>query len=73
VDQKRASLPLQTEGALARTPIGYGQLPAALGETLKLKSWLVKQDLSAAEIMSSELVETLAVFAAKAAPLLEFE
>ncbi len=69
---KRAGFALKTTDALARLPKGFETAPAALAETLKMKSWYVQQDLSAAEIKSAALIETLAGFAGKVAPLLQF-
>lgn len=68
----RAGLTVESNEALARVPKGFEQASAALAETLKRKSWFVKQDLTAADIKSAELLETLATFAGKVAPLLTF-
>lgn len=69
---RRAGLALETTDAITRLPKGFETAPPGLAGTLKLKSWYVKQDLSAAEIKSAALIETLAKFANKAAPLLAF-
>ncbi len=69
---KRGGFALETTEALARLPKGFESAPAALAGTLKMKSWYVKQDLSATQIKSAALIETLAAFAGKVAPLLRF-
>ena len=65
-------LALATTDTLARPPKGFEDAPATVAETLKLKSWYVEQDLTAAEIGSAALIETLAAFAGKVTPLLQF-
>ena len=69
---KSAGFALETQDTLARPPKGFEDAPATVAETLKLKSWYVEQDLTAAEIGSAALIETLAAFAGKVTPLLQF-
>ena len=66
-------LTLSTEDSLTRLPRGYedaaGQ-PSA--DWLKLKSYLIRQPLTPAQIFSADLPQTLTRFAAAALPLLQF-
>ena len=67
-----AGLALERDDALVRLPRGFEAAAAALGDALRLKSWVVRRPLTPAEVHDAGLAERVAAFAAAAAPLLRF-
>ncbi len=65
-------LTLSREDALSRPPKGFEAAPPDVGEALKLKSWVVRRDLSREATMAPSLVDALADLARDAEPLLRF-
>ena len=65
-------LDLVREDVLRNAPRGFGDVPAALDEDIRLKSWIVRRDLPAALLRTADLVQEIAAFGRDAAPLLKF-
>ncbi len=63
-------LVLSREQALSRAPRGFEAAPAEVAEALKLKSWVVRRDLSRTMLADAGLVERLVELACEAEPLL---
>ena len=68
----KADLPLATDDMLVRVPRGFEDSSEKLADALKLKSWVVRRKLSAADIARPTLVGDIAAFAKNAKPLLNF-
>ncbi len=68
----KADLPLATDEALVRVPRGFEGASPKLAEVLKLKNWVVRRELSAADISRPSLVDQLVALARDAKPLLNF-
>lgn len=72
-DLAGAGLTLSRDGAAARLPRGFRpEDVGALGEVLKLKSFVVSRPLDAATLSRPGLIDDLVGFAAGAMPLLRF-
>jgi uncharacterized protein (TIGR02453 family) len=70
---RKSKLGLGTEGQLSRTPRGFEALKGGpLDGVIRLKSLIVEEPLSKAEIASPKLTEQVVDFALRARPLLEF-
>jgi uncharacterized protein (TIGR02453 family) len=65
-------LELVREDVLRNAPRGFGDVPAALEEDIRLKSWIVRRDLPLARLHSAKLAAEIAEFGREAAPLLKF-
>ena len=69
----QAGLTLDPEDATTRMPRGFEDLAAEpVAPYLRLRSFLVRRPLTRKQVGDGKLVQTLATFAAAAAPLLEF-
>ena len=68
----RAGLELSTDDTLVRVPKGFEDAAPKLVDTLKLKSWVVRRELSAAHISKPTLVQDIVALARDAAPLFNF-
>ncbi len=67
------AMPLATEDVLQRMPRGYERhTDSEIAPLLRLKSFLVKQDLSPETLGSPAVLDRLADFARQAAPLLHY-
>ena len=60
------------EDALVRPPRGFAAVAADVEEALKLKSWVVRREITRAALQQPDLVETLVALALDAEPLLRF-
>lgn len=70
---KKGGLALGTESQLSRIPRGFDALRGSpLDGAIRLKSFIVEETLSAAEIRKPALATTIADFAKRARPLLDF-
>ena len=70
---RKSKLAFGTEGQLSRTPRGFEALKGGpLDGVIRLKSLIVEEPLSKAEIASPKLTEQVVDFALRARPLLEF-
>jgi len=70
---RKGKLALDTESQLSRTPRGFEALKGGpLDGVIRLKSLIVEEPLSKAEIVSPKLTEKVVDFALRARPLLEF-
>ena len=65
-------LALGREDALVRPPKGFETAPSDVEAALKLKSWIVRRDLSRAAMGRAALVDDLVAMANDAEPLLRF-
>lgn len=65
-------LKLASDEPLVRLPKGFEAAPAPIAETLKLKSWIVRRELTAARLGTPALVDDVVTFAVDALPLLYF-
>ena len=65
-------LSLVREDVLRNAPRGFGDVPAALEEDIRLKSWIVRRDLPQALLHGRNLAAEIAEFGRQAAPLLKF-
>jgi uncharacterized protein (TIGR02453 family) len=65
-------LSLVCEDMLRHAPRGFGDVPDAVAEDIRLKSWIVRRDLPAGVLRKPGLVSEIAEFARQAAPLLQF-
>jgi uncharacterized protein (TIGR02453 family) len=69
----KGGLSLSDSNQLTRVPRGFEELKGGkLDHAIRLKSFIVREDLSARAIKSADLVETISDFAARAMPLLRF-
>ena len=68
----RAELVLSTDDTLVRVPKGFEEASPKLAATLKLKSWVVRRELTAAQLSKPKLVEDIVTLARDAKPLLDF-
>jgi uncharacterized protein (TIGR02453 family) len=68
----KAKLEIADDNALTRVPKGFEDVPPAVAEALKLKSWIVRRPLSKATMSSAKAANEIAAFAADAYPLLQF-
>ncbi len=67
------AMPLETDETLQRMPRGYERhAESAIAPLLRLKSFLVKQDLPPETLGSPAVLDRLAEFARQAAPLLHY-
>ena len=66
-----ADLALDRTDTLVRYPKGFDAPPDAVADMVKLKSWIVRRDVTNRELGSPALVERLVAFAVAAAPLLD--
>ena len=68
----RRGLELGRGGSLVRVPRGFEAAAPAVQEDLKLKSWIVRQDIPRRTAGSVAMVEAVAGLALSCADLLEF-
>ena len=68
----RRGLELERGGSLVRVPRGFEAAPPEVQEDLKLKSWIVRQDIPRRIAGSVAMVEAVAGLALSCADLLEF-
>ena len=68
----KADLPLLSDDTLVRVPRGFEDVAPKLAEVLKLKSWVVRRELSAADISRPSLVDQIVALARDSKPLLNF-
>ncbi len=68
----KSDLVLAVDEPLSRLPRGFENAPASIAEQLKLKSWIVRRDLTKARLGEAALVGDVVTFATEALPLLEF-
>ena len=68
----KAALALSTDEAPVRVPKGFENAPPKVADALKLKSWVVRSELTAADISRPRLVDDVVTLAKDAAPLLNF-
>ena len=68
----KAGLAMTDDEALTRLPKGFENAPAGVVEPLKMKSWIVRRELSKTRLADAALVDDVASFAKDALPLLEF-
>lgn len=68
----KVGLELAVDEPLQRLPKGFEAAPAAAVETLKLKSWIVRREMSQAQLTKASLVDDIVTFARDARPLLDF-
>jgi uncharacterized protein (TIGR02453 family) len=68
----KSKLALAVDEPLVRLPKGFETAPAAVVETLKLKSWIVRRELPQSRLGNPKLVDDIVAFAIEARPLLDF-
>ena len=68
----KADLSLMSDDTLVRVPRGFEDASPKLAEVIKLKSWVVRRELSAADISRPSLVDQIVALARDSKPLLNF-
>jgi uncharacterized protein (TIGR02453 family) len=68
----KADLRLSSDDTLVRLPRGFEATSERNDHLLKLKSWLVRRDLTAADIATPSLVDDIVSLSSNASPLLRF-
>ena len=66
----KADLSLMSDDTLVRVPRGFEDASPKLAEVIKLKSWVVRRELSAADISRPSLVDQIVALARDSKPLL---
>ena len=68
----KANLTLTVDEPLQRLPKGFETAPAEAVDTLKLKSWIVRREISQEQLSCADVVDDIVAFARDARPLLDF-